>query len=81
MLEDYVMQQVRDGTYDLDGNMALLKLYQFYPNSVRYEVSIHPINWKQLIHYLDNPPCLAQRNDASPTAGFCYVQVVTFFSY
>ena len=38
MLEDYVMQQVRDGTYDLDGNMALLKLYQFYPNSVRYEV-------------------------------------------
>ena len=39
MLEDYVMQQVRDGTYDLDGNMALLKLYQFYPNSVRYEVS------------------------------------------
>ena len=45
MLEDYVMQQVRDGTYDLDGNMALLKLYQFYPNSVRYEVSTHTINW------------------------------------
>ena len=42
MLEDYVMQQVRDGTYDLDGNMALLKLYQFYPNSVRYEVSPQP---------------------------------------
>ena len=38
MLESYVMQQVRDGTYDLDANMALLKLYQFYPNSVRYEV-------------------------------------------
>jgi len=38
MLEDYVTQQVRDGSYDLDANMALLKLYQFYPNSVRNEI-------------------------------------------
>ena len=38
MLEAYVSQQVRDGTYDLDANMALLKLYQFYPDRVRYEV-------------------------------------------
>ena len=38
MLEEYVHQQVRDGTYDLDANMALLKLYQFYPDRVRNEV-------------------------------------------
>ena len=38
MLEEYVSQQVRDGTYDLDANMALLKLYQFYPDRVRNEV-------------------------------------------
>jgi len=38
MLEAYVSQQVRDGTYDLDANMALLKLYQFYPDRVRYEI-------------------------------------------
>ena len=39
MLEEYVSQQVRDGSYDLDANMALLKLYQFYPDRVRHEVS------------------------------------------
>ena len=39
MLEEYVSQQVRDGSYDLDANMALLKLYQFYPDRVRYEVN------------------------------------------
>ena len=38
ILEEYVLQQVREGTYDLDANMALLKLYQFYPNSIRHEV-------------------------------------------
>ena len=31
-------QQVREGSYDLDANMALLKLYQFYPNSISNEV-------------------------------------------
>lgn len=40
MLEEYVSQQVRDGSYDLDANMALLKLYQFYPDRVRYEVNM-----------------------------------------
>ena len=39
MLEEYVSQQVRDGSYDLDANMALLKLYQFYPDRVRHEVN------------------------------------------
>ena len=38
ILEEYVLQQVREGEYDLDANMALLKLYQFYPNSIRHEV-------------------------------------------
>jgi len=38
ILEEYVMQQVREGSYDLDANMALLKLYQFYPNSTRNEI-------------------------------------------
>lgn len=34
------MQQVREGGYDLDANMALLKLYQFYPNSIQNEVCL-----------------------------------------
>jgi len=38
ILEQYVTQQVREGSYDLDANMALLKLYQFYPNSISNEV-------------------------------------------
>ena len=59
MLEEYVSQQVRDGSYDLDANMALLKLYQFYPDRVRYEVlfrvffvwiEVFPCqNWVQII--------------------------------
>ncbi|CBY09497.1 unnamed protein product [Oikopleura dioica] len=41
ILEEYVLQQVREGEYDLDANMALLKLYQFYPNSIRHEIVLY----------------------------------------
>merc|ERR1712087_1040243 len=30
-LEEYVTAQCADGTYDLDCNLAVLKLYQFHP--------------------------------------------------
>merc|ERR1712193_453951 len=46
MLEDYVSQQVRDGSYDLDANMALLKLYQIYPDmdkNVKRALEIHKL--------------------------------------
>ena len=36
------MQQVREGSYDLDANMALLKLYQFYPSHLQNDVSLSP---------------------------------------
>jgi len=38
ILEKYVMQQVREGSYDLDANMALLKLYQFYPSHLQNDI-------------------------------------------
>jgi translation initiation factor 3 subunit K len=34
-LEKYVNEQVEKGSYDLDANMALLKLYQFYPEKLQ----------------------------------------------
>ena len=51
MLEEYVSQQVRDGSYDLDANMALLKLYQFYPDRVRHEVNINHYYYKSISLY------------------------------
>merc|ERR1711970_588698 len=41
ILEEYVFQQVHEGTYDLDENMALLKLYQFYPHQTRHEIIVY----------------------------------------
>jgi hypothetical protein len=39
-LEDYVRTQVKDKTHDTDANLALLKLYQLYPQATKPDVSI-----------------------------------------
>lgn len=36
--EEYVKKQVADNTYDRDTNLALLKLYQFYPESMNADI-------------------------------------------
>ncbi len=38
-LEEYVQMQCRDHGYDLEANLALLKLYQFNPGKFRLDVS------------------------------------------
>ena len=39
MFEQYVDRQCQDNTYDLEANLALLKLYQFNPDSYNQEVT------------------------------------------
>ena len=46
------MQQVREGSYDLDANMALLKLYQFYPSHLQNDVSLRHYLNEDLFSYL-----------------------------
>jgi hypothetical protein len=36
-LESYVNQQTSDNLYDFEANLALLKLYQFYPEKLNEE--------------------------------------------
>eukprot|EP00164_Ancoracysta_twista_P001558 GFYU01002041.1.p1 GENE.GFYU01002041.1~~GFYU01002041.1.p1 ORF type:complete len:235 (-),score=80.15 GFYU01002041.1:60-716(-) len=37
-LEPYVEQQIKAKTYDLDANLAVLKLYQFFPELVNMDI-------------------------------------------
>jgi len=37
-LEAYVAAQCEGGTYDLDANLAVLKLYQFHPDTTNVAV-------------------------------------------
>ncbi|XP_043205516.1 eukaryotic translation initiation factor 3 subunit K-like [Amphibalanus amphitrite] len=39
MFEQYVDRQCQDNTYDLEANLALLKLYQFNPDSYNQEIT------------------------------------------
>eukprot|EP01091_Cochliopodium_minus_P013729 TRINITY_DN4493_c0_g1_i1.p1 TRINITY_DN4493_c0_g1~~TRINITY_DN4493_c0_g1_i1.p1 ORF type:complete len:221 (-),score=58.17 TRINITY_DN4493_c0_g1_i1:36-698(-) len=36
-LEQYVESQIKDNTFDIDANLALLKLYQLYPRSLNQQ--------------------------------------------
>lgn len=38
-MEEYVEEQARDNTYDLDANLAVLKFYQFNPHSLNMEIT------------------------------------------
>lgn len=38
-LEGYVEIQARDNAYDLEANLAVLKLYQFNPNSFNVHIT------------------------------------------
>ncbi|KJE96610.1 hypothetical protein CAOG_06910 [Capsaspora owczarzaki ATCC 30864] len=38
-LEKYIQEQVTDGTYDFESNLALLRLYQFHPTKVNADAS------------------------------------------
>eukprot|EP01059_Diplonema_ambulator_P023586 TRINITY_DN390_c0_g2_i2.p1 TRINITY_DN390_c0_g2~~TRINITY_DN390_c0_g2_i2.p1 ORF type:complete len:226 (+),score=89.97 TRINITY_DN390_c0_g2_i2:45-680(+) len=38
VLEEYVALQITDETYDLDANLSLLKLYQFYPDEANADI-------------------------------------------
>lgn len=38
-MEEYVDEQARDNTYDLDANLAVLKFYQFNPHSLNMEIT------------------------------------------
>jgi translation initiation factor 3 subunit K len=37
-LEDYLEEQLNEGTYDLEANLAILKLYLLFPEKVKVEV-------------------------------------------
>ena len=39
MFEQYVERQCQDNTYDLEANLALLKLYQFNPSQYNQEIT------------------------------------------
>lgn len=38
-IEDYVEEQARENTYDLEANLAVLKLYQFNPHMMDLEIT------------------------------------------
>ncbi|CAO1306330.1 unnamed protein product [Diamesa serratosioi] len=46
-LEEYVEEQAKENTYDLDANLAVLKFYQFNPNSMNLPIT-HTILLKAL---------------------------------
>eukprot|EP01064_Diplonema_japonicum_P036583 TRINITY_DN826_c7_g1_i1.p1 TRINITY_DN826_c7_g1~~TRINITY_DN826_c7_g1_i1.p1 ORF type:complete len:212 (+),score=53.21 TRINITY_DN826_c7_g1_i1:41-676(+) len=37
-LEEYVTQQINDETYDMEANLALLKIYQFFPDEANADI-------------------------------------------
>lgn len=39
VIEEYVEEQARDNTYDLEANLAVLKLYQFNPSRLNMEIT------------------------------------------
>ncbi len=41
LLEEYVQHQIEEKKYNLDANLALLKLYQFNPNHFQTLVTAH----------------------------------------
>ena len=41
VLEEYVQKQIEENKYNLDANLALLKLYQFNPNHFQTLVTAH----------------------------------------
>lgn len=41
LLEEYVQYQIKEKKYNLDANLALLKLYQFNPNHFQTLVTAH----------------------------------------
>lgn len=47
VIEEYVEEQARDNTYDLEANLAVLKLYQFNPNRLNMDIT-HTILLKAL---------------------------------
>lgn len=49
-IEDYVEEQVKDNTYDLEANLAVLKLYQFNPNLLNLKIT-HLILLKALTNF------------------------------
>jgi translation initiation factor 3 subunit K len=58
-LEDYLNDQIdRKLSYDLDANLALLKLYQFYPEKLQKQ-SISKILGKALMNLPNNDFVLA----------------------
>ena len=50
-LENYVEYQVREGVYNLEANLAVLKYYQFIPNRFNKDICV-----KILIKALTNMP-------------------------
>lgn len=50
-LENYVEYQVREGAYNLEANLAVLKYYQFIPNRFNSDICV-----KILIKALTNMP-------------------------
>lgn len=50
ILEAYVTSQAKNNTYDLEANLAVLKLYQFNPNKLNYNIT-HLILLKALTNF------------------------------
>lgn len=50
ILEAYVTCQAKNNTYDLEANLAVLKLYQFNPNKLNYNIT-HLILLKALTNF------------------------------
>ncbi|RWS27168.1 phospholipid-transporting ATPase IIB-like protein [Leptotrombidium deliense] len=40
-LENYVLSQVKENEYDLEANLAVLKLYQFNPNTFKTNIAVN----------------------------------------
>lgn len=38
-MEKYVQEQAKENTYDLDGNLAVLKFYQFNPHMLNMQIT------------------------------------------
>lgn len=50
ILEAYVTSQAKNNTYDLEANLAVLKLYQFNPNKLNHSIT-HLILLKALTNF------------------------------
>jgi hypothetical protein len=40
VLENFILSQIQDRQFDIEVSLALIKLYQFFPSSLNYDVLV-----------------------------------------